>query len=108
MSQPKMAQTFPARKEANLNKILMSEIPKILRAAESQPSMRKRRAAGSVAVALMRDPSGNYRETALRRQSRTASRGSSAPSSSSGTMSPSVSSGNTGRFSPVSSPSREG
>lgn len=42
MSQPKMAQTFPARKEANLDKILMSEIPKILRAAESQPSMRKR------------------------------------------------------------------
>ena len=42
MSQPKMAQTFPARKEANLDKILMREIPKILRAAESQPSMRKR------------------------------------------------------------------
>ena len=42
MSQPKMAQTFPARKEANLDKILMSEIPKILRAAESQSSMRKR------------------------------------------------------------------
>jgi len=42
MSQPKMAQTFPARKEADLEKILMSEIPKILRAAESQPSMRKR------------------------------------------------------------------
>jgi len=42
MSQPKMAQTFPRRKEANLDKILMNEIPKILRAAESQPSMRKR------------------------------------------------------------------
>ena len=42
MSQPKMAQTFPAQKEANLDKILMSEIPKILRAAESRPSMRKR------------------------------------------------------------------
>jgi len=42
MSQPKMAQTFPPRKEANLDKVLMSEIPKILRAAESQPSMRKR------------------------------------------------------------------
>ena len=42
MSQPKMAQTFPARKEANLDKILISEIQRILRAAESQPSMRKR------------------------------------------------------------------
>lgn len=42
MSQPKMAQTFPRRKEANLDKILMSEIQRILHAAESQPSMRKR------------------------------------------------------------------
>lgn len=42
MSQPKMAQTFPARKEVDLDKILMGEIPRILRAAESQPSMRKR------------------------------------------------------------------
>ena len=42
MSQPKMAQTFPARKDVDLDKILMREIPKILRAAESQPSMRKR------------------------------------------------------------------
>jgi len=42
MSQPKMAQTFPTRKSQNLDKILLAEIPKILRAAESQPSLRKR------------------------------------------------------------------
>jgi transcriptional regulator with XRE-family HTH domain len=37
-----MAQTFPTRKEADLDKVLMTEIPRILRAAESQPSLRKR------------------------------------------------------------------